>query len=116
MHWEILDARRKKLIPALQFVKEFGFYLAGGTALALHLGHRRSVDFDFYSATDFDEVRFEAETVQHLKEFKVTQRAKGTLLGRVGSVEITFFHYPYPLIDSSAEAQGPDLFQGRRSG
>lgn len=106
MHWEILDPRRKKLVTALSYVKEFGFYLAGGTALALHLGHRQSVDFDFYTGTDFDAVRFEAETVHHLKGFKVTQRSKGTLLGRAGPVEITFFYYPYPLIDSLTEENG----------
>lgn len=53
LHWEILDEHRQKFLPKLTFLKD-KFYLAGGTAIALYLGHRDSVDFDFFSPDGFD--------------------------------------------------------------
>lgn len=49
----ILDNNRKTLLPLLKEFKN-EFYLAGGTALALQLGHRISVDFDFFALDDFN--------------------------------------------------------------
>lgn len=99
MHWEILDPIRQKLLPKLVVAKAYGFYLAGGTALALQLGHRTSVDFDFYAPKKFDEMRFETDLVQQLNGFKVTQRSSGTLIGQVQRVDLSFFYYPYPLLE-----------------
>lgn len=56
IHRSILDDARRNIIPCLGFLGPLHFYLAGGTALALHYGHRTSVDFDFYTATDLRDV------------------------------------------------------------
>ena len=96
MHWESLDTQRQQLLPHLSFLKSFGFYLAGGTALALQIGHRTSIDFDFYTETPFNEQSFENAAVKNLPLLKVTQRAYGTLIGQIGRVDLSFFHYPYP--------------------
>lgn len=53
LRWDILDEPRKQLLPKLAFLKEEGFYLAGGTGLALQIGHRRSLDFDFYTPQEY---------------------------------------------------------------
>lgn len=45
-HTSILDKNQKDILPKLSFLSKDGFYLAGGTALALQIGHRTSVDFD----------------------------------------------------------------------
>ncbi len=51
-HKEILTKEQIKLLPLLgKFSKDFG--LVGGTAVALHLGHRRSLDFDLFSSKKF---------------------------------------------------------------
>jgi hypothetical protein len=47
MKYSVLDQKRKKLLPLFQIFKK-DFYLAGGTGLALQLGHRKSYDFDFF--------------------------------------------------------------------
>jgi hypothetical protein len=58
-HLEILPASQQKLWHELTAVpKEFVLY--GGTALALHLGHRESVDFDFYGTSFNPESTFKA--------------------------------------------------------
>ena len=105
MRWEILDKPRKKVLPHLAFAKSFGFYLAGGTALALHLGHRTSVDFDFYTPEKFDETLFEQEAVRNLKGLKVTGRSWGTLIGQVGAIDVSFFYYSYPLLEPLVETE-----------
>ena len=53
MHKEILSPAQKKLLP---LIKKFNknFYLTGGTAIALHLGHRRSIDFDLFTRDGFN--------------------------------------------------------------
>ncbi|MGA2296341.1 MAG: nucleotidyl transferase AbiEii/AbiGii toxin family protein [FCB group bacterium] len=49
MHQEILTKEQIELLPLLKnFAKEF--YLVGGTAIALHIGHRRSIDFDLFTS------------------------------------------------------------------
>lgn len=47
--YDILPPAQKVLIPELAAARELGFVLYGGTAIALQLGHRESIDFDFFS-------------------------------------------------------------------
>lgn len=53
-HMEILPAAQKQLWPHLQMAAKLGFVLYGGTAIALRLGHRTSVDFDFFTEKPLD--------------------------------------------------------------
>lgn len=109
MHWDILDTPRKKILPLLGFARSYDFYLAGGTALALQLGHRHSIDFDFYTKRAFDDMGFERDVVANLNGFIVTQRSFGTLVGQVGVIDISFFYYPYPLIESVVKTEHIDI-------
>jgi len=77
-------------------LKSQGFYLAGGTGLALQLGHRVSEDLDFFTGGDFDPVGLS----RHLEagpEYSETMVGKGTLYCRVSGVKLSFLHYPVPL-------------------
>ena len=50
MHDEVLNDAQRRLLPLMaQFRREY--YLVGGTAIALHIGHRRSIDFDMFKLT-----------------------------------------------------------------
>ena len=73
------------------------FYLAGGTALALHLGHRRSRDFDFFNAREFAPQDL-LSVLRSAGEVQVLQEAGGTLTVRIGNIPTSFFHYDYPLL------------------
>jgi hypothetical protein len=53
MHTEILTQKQNELLPYLKSYKR-KFYLVSGTAIALHLGHRRSIDFDLFCKTDIN--------------------------------------------------------------
>jgi hypothetical protein len=71
--------------------------MAGGTAAALQLGHRISVDFDFFTPKTFSPRSF-ATALSKLGSFKEEQADKGTVLGRFAGVKFSLFHYEYPLI------------------
>lgn len=108
LHLETLNQNQSNLFPELHFLKKQNFYLAGGTALALHLGHRTSLDFDFYSKSHFDSLKLYQE-IENLfkKEAKVTFREKDTLFCNVSGVDFSFFWYKYPLLKKSIETNGP---------
>ena len=72
------------------------FVLYGGTAVALHLGHRQSVDFDFFSNKPLDPDRL-APAIQFLAGATITQREPNTLsciVDRGGPVKLSFFGVP----------------------
>jgi predicted nucleotidyltransferase component of viral defense system len=77
------------------------FYLAGGTALALQLGHRRSVDLDFFSETDEVHARTR-DLLIHIfsaRNAQVIENADGNLLLLVDGLHAGFFSYGYPLLE-----------------
>jgi hypothetical protein len=108
-HKEILrDAQPEALRLLGRPVTERGFYLAGGTALALHLGHRRSVDFDWFTE------RFLPDPIllaQQLRDedvpFETDSTERGTLHGTVAGVRVTFLEYRYPLLEPAVFSPDP---------
>jgi predicted nucleotidyltransferase component of viral defense system len=82
------------------------FYLAGGTAVALRLGHRISVDLDFFtSRRDFDPERLCQDLAVH-GHIHIDQQDRRTVLGRLKGVKFSFIAYPYPLIEETESFQG----------
>ena len=72
------------------------FVLYGGTAIALQLGHRVSVDFDFFGTASFDSDRLLRE-MSFLHDAVITQKTPDTLTVRVersGPVQLSFFAVP----------------------
>ena len=67
---EILDKERIKILSLLKIFKD-DFYLAGGTGLALQIGHRESVDFDFFALGDFDLSFFNEKVCAVFKDYKI---------------------------------------------
>lgn len=95
--------RAIKLVASIPTIKSA--YLAGGTALALQLGHRMSIDLDFFTPEKFDE-NLVATELSQLLSFKENQRAWATVLGLVGETKFSIFHYPYKLIDTPLPFEG----------
>lgn len=100
LHPQVLSEAQKEVLMKLSFLKRSGFYLAGGTALALYLGHRTSLDFDFYTKNHFDSISlyqkieniFGNAAILSLKE-------KDTMFCKVFTVDLSFFWYKYPLVE-----------------
>ena len=107
MHLEILDDNRKKILPLLSKI-DSKFYLAGGTALALQIGHRDSIDFDFFTDFDIDTEKLFDSIVEIFKDHKVvkTYTEKNTLYILVDeNIKISFMKYNYPPIKSLIETE-----------
>jgi len=94
----MLDKKRRDLLKKLSFLEKYGFYLAGGTALALHIGHRISLDFDFYTEREFDARKLREKFDKEFKKVQETYIAEDTLGLEIDSIGMSFFKYPYPLI------------------
>jgi hypothetical protein len=76
-----------------------GFYLAGGTALAIHLSHRISVDLDWFTPNFFADGMILAQSLRNSNvELDVEQVSSGTLHGSVKGVRVSFLQYQYPLL------------------
>lgn len=83
------------------------FYLAGGTALALQLGHRKSIDLDFFS-TNFPKEQILLQNLSDLKP-SVAQQTKGTLDLLLNEVKVSFLEYKYPLVQEFTKYEGAKL-------
>ena len=94
MHDEVLTKEAREILPLF---KQFeGFYLVGGTALALQIGHRVSVDFDFFSFNPLpDGLLRKVKRVFDGKQISVTYSAPEQLNVVIDGVKVTFFNYPY---------------------
>ena len=105
MFYNILDKKRIEMLPLLKNFKE-DFYLAGGTALALQIGHRDSIDFDFFTKNDFDTRKLfkHVQEVFKGRKIKKVQDEKNILTVIVeDSIKISFFTYEYLLLDTLIE-------------
>jgi hypothetical protein len=94
-HLEVLPPAQVRLWPELSQIPR-DFVLYGGTALALHLGHRTSADFDFFGSRNFD-VQVLEKTIPFLTDAHIIQRAVSTLtavIERGGPVQVSFFGVP----------------------
>ena len=93
---DILPLPQLRLWEELVYVPP-DFTLYGGTAVALHLGHRNSVDFDFFSAKAIDTDALDAE-IPFLRDARIIQQEKNTLtclVDRGGPVKVSFFGLPH---------------------
>ncbi|MDQ2866446.1 MAG: nucleotidyl transferase AbiEii/AbiGii toxin family protein [Candidatus Eremiobacteraeota bacterium] len=87
----ILSEAQQKIWPLLADMPDLGFTLYGGTALALHLGHRSSVDFDFFSNRPLDKILLR-QAIPMFADAKVLQDQSNTLTVIVdGGVKISLF-------------------------
>lgn len=96
MHKEILTDEQIKLLPLLEdFSKNFG--LVGGTAIALHIGHRRSIDFDLFSDKKFNNQNIIRRIDRKMKIDAIIVNKLDELTFELDGIRFTFFNYPYKI-------------------
>ncbi|MDP2914489.1 MAG: nucleotidyl transferase AbiEii/AbiGii toxin family protein [Candidatus Aminicenantes bacterium] len=91
---------RAALARLSPWIVDRGFYLAGGTGCALHLGHRISHDLDFFTPSEFDPSRLWTE-LRKKGDCVSDYTDAGTWVGNFEGTKAGFFHYPYPLIGNT---------------
>lgn len=98
MHPETLYPKTAQVLSVLKNIDLIQqFYLAGGTALALQLGHRRSIDLDFF-ISEFSDPENLLHAVGALRP-KVIHQTPGTMDLLINDVKVSFIEYRYPLLE-----------------
>jgi hypothetical protein len=98
--------QRSILAASAALSKKWEAYLAGGAALALQLGHRRSVDFDWFTKATLQPSSLEKDLSSLGLPIEIDQNYEGTFLGTVGSVHYSVFRYRYPLVGRPVTFEG----------
>lgn len=99
MNIQIFNTNQIELLPLVkQFKKEF--YLVGGTAIALYLGHRRSIDFDLFKYSPLKPKSI-IQTISFFPfPYLVTRRVTEQLNVTINEVKFTFYQYPFKINSS----------------
>ncbi|MDP9082106.1 MAG: nucleotidyl transferase AbiEii/AbiGii toxin family protein [Bacteroidota bacterium] len=85
------------LISLMKDEELWEFFLVGGTALSLQIGHRVSIDLDLFSINPFDENLLLAYLESTCK-FQLDYQSKNTLKGQINGVKVDFITHSYPLV------------------
>ena len=94
MHREILSIEQIKLLPLVKnFYREF--YMVGGTAIALQIGHRRSIDFDLFKNKPIRPKAIISKISDSGLTYAVTRRVTEQLNVTIYDVKFTFYEYPF---------------------
>jgi len=107
MHPDCLPSDTRELLKKLAgIVRSHEFILAGGTGLALQLGHRISVDLDFFTAKPFSTERAFSELKGSGLGPEVLAESEGSLTVIMEGAKVSMFHYPYPFVEDRKEVYG----------
>lgn len=97
-HYETMPRRTKKALMFLseeKWLEKSGWYLAGGTALTLSTGNRKSLDLDFFTQEkNFDEKKLIARFLKN-KEWQTDVEEKNTIYGEFFKAKVSFIAYPF---------------------
>jgi hypothetical protein len=103
MHHQILTEGQQELLPYLSNFKRT-FYLVGGTAIALHIGHRRSLDFDLFSYSKLRKSTINGKLAEFpFKKVRLFEDVDQLHI-IINGIKITFLSFPY-VIDHSVKIE-----------
>ena len=106
---QLAEVQRRTLDRLTSIEALRGFYLAGGGAVAHHLGHRTSLDLDLFSSdanVDLDEI---LDALRSIEGVEVLSRSDARLRLRIEETPVDIVRYPYPRLEASEP--GPSGFQ-----
>ncbi len=99
LHFETVEPNTLELLNTLMDKSYLStFNLVGGTALALQIGHRKSIDLDLFTQEEFDGAALLKNLENDFQEIDVLTLTKGTLLTRIQQVKVDFLRFNYPVI------------------
>ena len=106
MHIDILNQAQKKILPPLaKALAGSDVYMAGGTALALQVGHRPSVDFDFFGKKIGPLEALLQKLNEQYFDYRVISASNETLYIDVATVQVSIIGYDYPML------QAPEVWE-----
>ena len=97
MHSEVLTKEQKELLPLIKVFSN-SYFLVGGTAIALYIGHRRSIDFDLFTNQDIKRKNIKNLVEKYgFRVEKLLYEAFDQIHVVINTVKITFFSFPYKI-------------------
>lgn len=106
MHVKTLPKATERVLTSIKDISDLkNFYLSGGTALALLLGHRESEDLDFFTIKQFNP-QFLQQKLSVIAPLDNVEISEGTLNTFLQNVKLQFLYYPYKLIENLVEWNG----------
>ena len=84
------------------------FYLVGGTALALQIGHRLSADLDFFGDCDLEELEI-TNILNRFNKVRIIKKSENILIYTVGSIKVDFVNYHYKWLSEPIVEDGIKL-------
>ena len=107
MHRDCLSEKGWKVLRHLKgMLKKYHVILAGGTALAFHIGHRVSEDLDFFTVEEFRGESIISEIRKTGYPFRIISEGEGYLITDVGDVKVSLFKYDYPFLEKPMMLDG----------
>lgn len=107
MHKDCFIDKGWKVVRAIKDIaNKHNMVLAGGTALALHLGHRISYDLDFFIDRDFKVEPLISDIRKTGLSFQVISEGEGTLTVAIEGVKVSFLRYEYEFLEPKVEYKG----------
>ena len=107
LHLETLPKDSQAVLSKIKnLIKKHRFVLAGGTGLAIQIGHRVSEDLDFFTKETFSTDRLFQEIKGKALSPVVLQEEKGTLTVTAQGVKLSFLQYTYPFKEKMADLDG----------
>lgn len=98
LHYETIADTTLQLLKHLQELEELrDFSLVGGTSLALQIGHRISIDLDFFSSSEFDISQI-PDLINHLGKVRIVNQTKSILNLYINDLKVDFVSYQYKLL------------------
>jgi hypothetical protein len=97
---DTLTRKQRAILPIVaRAVEEYGFYLAGGTAIALQLGHRRSDDFDWFTPKRVSDYSILIPQIQQLGfPLEIESHDRASLYTRINGVKASFIEFSFPML------------------
>lgn len=96
MHIDILNGKQQQLLPFIKkYVKQY--YIVGGTAIALHIGHRRSIDYDLFTTGAIKTLSIKKAVVTSGFPSHVIAEKEDQIHFIINEVKLTFFQFPFSI-------------------
>ncbi|MBI4684894.1 MAG: nucleotidyl transferase AbiEii/AbiGii toxin family protein [Nitrospirae bacterium] len=110
IHRESLSENGWSVLKSLKHtLKKHDAILAGGTALALRMGHRISADLDFFTEEDFRTESIITEIKKTKQQFQVFSEGEEYLVAEIGGIKFSLFKYDYPFLEKTFVYEGVQI-------
>lgn len=109
MYLETIDTKSRNNLLLLNTKKLLNdFYLAGGTAVALHLGHRISYDLDFFSNKNFDGLLLK-RMISNLGDYEDSFSNENNMIGIFNGSKLSFIYYKPEMLGAFQQIEGVNI-------